>query len=257
MIVELCGTPGAGKTTTARQLAAGLRVRDCEVELISSFRPNEIADKVGALTASLRRPSRAVRETLAAARAMTNGERHNHLVTELLRLLPPKSVFWSLRMSQYLLRLLLSWERTSRAQHIVLLDQAFVQGLASLMVLTRTAERTAIEKAFKRIPKPDMLIRVQASEDLLRARLAERKRKQGRFEQLLELDLLTNLRFDPALDALCATFSQQVAPVIAVQTDNSDSRRVALAGIWRQAEGAQATVSDDAGLAYSAPLSQA
>lgn len=257
MIVELCGTPAAGKTTTARQLAAGLRMRDNEVELISSFRPNEIADNVSSLTASLRRPSRAVRETLAAARAMTHGEHHNHLVTELLRLLPPRNVFWSVRMSQYLVRLLLSRERSSHVQHIVMFDQAFIQGLASLMVLTRTAERTAIEQAFRRIPKPDMLIRVHAPEDLLRARLSEREQNQGFFERLLEHDLLTNLRFGPVLDALCAIFSRQVAPVISVHTDDSDSRTAALTRIWRQVETARRTVNDDADLAYSARLSQA
>jgi thymidylate kinase len=246
MIVELCGTPAAGKTTTARQLAAVLRMRDYEVELISSFRPAETADNLGPVMASLWRLSRPVRETLAAARAMTNGEQHEHLVSELLHLLPPRNVFWSLRLSQYLLRLLLSWERAPRAHHIVLFDQAFIHGLASLMVLTKTTEPTAIEQAFGRIPKPDMLIRVHAPDDVLRARLSKRRRKQSRFERLLEPDLLTNLRFGPALDVLCGTFDREVGPVVPVHTNDSDSRAAALARIWRKAEGARLTVSDDA-----------
>lgn len=257
MIVELCGTPAAGKTTTARLLAAGLRMRDYEVQLVSSFRPTETASNLGPVATSLWRLSRPVRETLAAARAMTNGEQHDHLVTELLHLLPPRNVFRSMRISQYLLRLLLSWERASRAHHIVLFDQAFIQGLASLMVLAKTAERAATDQAFWRIPKPDLLIRVHAPEDLLRARLCKRGRKQSRFERLFELDLRSNLRFGPALDVLCGTFNRQIAPVIPVHTDDSASRTAALAKIWEKAEGARLTVSDDAGAAYIARRRQA
>jgi hypothetical protein len=57
-------------------------------------------------------------------------------------------------MSQYLLRLLHSLKRASHARHLVLFDRAFLQGLSSLMVLTRTAERAATGQAFIRIPGP-------------------------------------------------------------------------------------------------------
>lgn len=256
MIIELCGMPAAGKTTMARRLADGLRECGHEVELISSYRPMEADKSVGPVASSVRRLARPLRETLAAIGEVMSGERHDHFIGELLQLLPPPNMFSSMRMSQYLLRLLLSWERTSRSRHVALFDQGFIQGLASLMVMTKSVEPAAIEQAVLRIPKPDLLIRIHASEELLKARLCKRRQRQSRFERLLELDLASNLRFGPALDVLCAIFNRQVAPVIPVHTDDAVSYTAALARIRREAEDARLTISDDTDVVASAHLSQ-
>jgi hypothetical protein len=256
MIVELCGMPAAGKTTMARRFADGLREYGHQVELISSYRPTEADKNLGPVASSMRRLTRPLRETLAAIGEVMSGEHHDHFIGELLQLLPPPNIFSAMRMRQYLLRLLLSWERTSRSRHIALFDQGFMQGVASLMVLTKSVEPTAIERAVSRIPKPDLLIRIHASEELLKARLHKRRQRQSRFERLLELDLTSNLRFGPALDVLCASFNRQVAPVIPVQTDNAVSYAAALARIRREAEDARLTISDDTDVVASAHLSK-
>ena len=246
MIVELCGVPAAGKTTTARQLVYGLREYGHKAELISSYRPTETNRSLGCVASSVRRLVRPVWETLAAAGHVISDEQHEHLVIELLRLFHLPGLFSSVRNGQYLLRLHLAWERAARSQHIVLFDQGFIQGLAALMVLSRTAKWAAIERAFKCIPKPDLLIRVHAPEELLKARLSKRRQRQSRFERLLELDLGSNLRFGPAVDVLCAIYDRQIAPVIPVHTGDSVSRDAALARIRRQAEGVRLVVCDDA-----------
>ncbi len=257
MIIELCGMPAAGKTTMARRLADGLRECGHEVELISSYRPMEADKNVGPVASGVRRLARPLRETLAAIGEVMSGERHDHFIGELLRLLPPPNVFSSVRIKQYLLRLLMSWERASGSRHIALFDQGFIQGLASLMVMTKSVDPTAIEQAVSRIPKPDLLIRIHASEELLKARLHKRRQLQSRFERLLELDLRSNLRFGPALDVLCASFNRQVAPVIAIQTGDTVSYAAALARIRREAERGRLTIADNAEVTDSVHLSQA
>jgi hypothetical protein len=227
MIVELCGAPAAGKSTQARLLAAALLQRGHKVSVISSFRPSEIDDDVGPVTAGVRRFSRPVRETLIAGCTLMR-ERDDNVVAELLHVLPPRNLFWHVRMRQYLLRLLLSWKRAQRPGHIILFDQAFVQALASLVDVSTAAPATHIERAFHSIPKPDLLIRVHAPDELLRVRLERRQQRQSWLERLLEFDIDRNLRFVSTLDNLCAIFANHVAPVVSLRSGEPGSREAAL-----------------------------
>lgn len=231
MIVELCGPPAAGKTTFAGLLARDLRDRSHHVELALSYRPTEISATVGHVAIGMRRLIRPASEALAAARS---GTQDGQLRAELMRLLPPRSLFWSVRLGQYILRLLRSWRRASGASHIVVFDQAFVQALGTLILLSRAAGTENIAQAFARIPKPDLLIHLLAPCEVLEARLRERQRRQSQFERLLELDVATNLCFGPALEHLCGMFNQQVGSVTCVHADDPISHRAVLDSIERR-----------------------
>ncbi len=243
MIVELCGAPAAGKTTTARLLAAGLRERGHEVELILSHRPREAAADVGQVAAGMRRLTRPVMETLAVI-CPFRAEGGDRLAAELVRLLPPRSLFWSVRLRQYLLRLLCSWQRAALARHIVMFDQAFVQALASLVILAKAEDCARMVRAFHRIPKSDLVVRIDAPAELLEARLRKRGERQPRFERLLELDLPTNLRFAPAIEKVCALFDEQVAEIVSIRSGDPVSRADALARIERTMADTRPMASD-------------
>ena len=223
MIVELFGPPGVGKTTFAAALTASLRERGCAVESVVSYRPAEQAPASGTAAhgsgrrqaaAAPRRVIRSLAEASAALRRLSAARHEAGAPAVLISQLPPRSLVWSIRLHQYLLRLSRSWELAALAGHVVLFDQAFVQAICSLAVLGRTVERQRIAAALDAVPRPDLLVRLGASRDVLEARLRERQRRQGRIERLLELDLDDNLRFIAAaasLDELLRDRGQLVA----------------------------------------------
>src|SRR5882757_9184381 len=107
MIIEFFGPPCAGKTTLAHALAEQLRASGYEVRLISSYRPDEKAPAQNAeqrSMAALQRMIRALSETVTLVRERNGAD--GNLTQTLLRLLPPRRATQSLRISQYLTRLL-------------------------------------------------------------------------------------------------------------------------------------------------------
>ena len=112
----------------------------------------------------------------------------------LIKILPPSSTFWSLRIAQYVSRLSRAWSQATNTGHIVLFDQAFVQAVCSLALLCGVADEQLISNALDVIPKPDLLVHMQAPTEILETRLLDRQRLGGTLERLLEFDLATNLR---------------------------------------------------------------
>ena len=209
MIVELFGPPGVGKTTFAAALSASLREHGCRVEAVVSYRPAEQSPASPAhdgarrqAVAAVRRVVRPVVETLAVARRRSAAADETGTPAGLIRLLPPRSLMWSVRLHQYLLRLFRSWELASSANHVVLFDQAFVQAVCSLALLGRAPDWERVAVALDAVPKPDLLVRLGAPQSVLEARLRERQQRQSRLEQLLELDVRTNLQFTGIADKI-------------------------------------------------------
>jgi hypothetical protein len=64
------------------------------------------------------------------------------------------------------------------------------------------ANDTPIADALDYVPKSDLLIRLEAPLELLKARLHDRWRLQGTVEQLFESDLKTSLASIPMIDRL-------------------------------------------------------
>jgi thymidylate kinase len=211
MIFELFGPPGAGKTTFAHALAAWLQERGEVAELVLSQRPAERAphpDPCATVPPShqvataIRRLSRPVSDMLSLARNPSVNSPDVKTAATLLKLLPPKSMIWSIRLSQYITRLSHSWARAAQARHIVLFDQAFIQVICSLALLGRTPDRAMIAHALECTPQSDLLISVEAPYETLLSRLRERERLQGRIERLFELDLQESLASVRIIDQL-------------------------------------------------------
>jgi RecA/RadA recombinase len=210
MIIELFGPPGAGKTTFAHALVARLRERGHLAELNLSFRPTEslpVLDPCGAAAGRyqnvvVHRLSRPLSEMLTIARHPFANSRDVKTAVHLVRLLPPTNIFALIKNGQYISRLSHSWHEKSRAAHVVLFDQGFVQAVCSLALRAGAANDTPIANALDCAPISDLSIRLEAPLELLRARLNDRRRLQSAVEQLFEPDLKTSLASISMIDRL-------------------------------------------------------
>ena len=227
MIVELFGPPGVGKTTFAAALTQAMREHGCPIEPIVSYRPAEQHAGRGGRqgVAAVRRVIRPLMEVLAFAR---RSEANAHAVgtpAGLIGLLPPRDLMWSVRLHQYLMRLFRSWDAAVASGQAVLFDQAFVQAVASLVLLCRAPDWVLVERALDAVPKADVLILLTAPRDVLAARLIERHQRQGRMERLLELDLPTNLRTIDIIERLHGRLRERGRTVLRVDSTGRDSLR--------------------------------
>ncbi|WP_204302011.1 hypothetical protein, partial [Klebsiella pneumoniae] len=76
-----------------------------------------------------------------------------NLAISLVRMLPPKSFIWRVRLGQYIMRLSKCWSNHSGSTEIVIFDQAFVQAICSLALFNQAADERALERALAVTPK--------------------------------------------------------------------------------------------------------
>jgi RecA/RadA recombinase len=219
MIIEIFGPPAAGKTTFARELAERLRRAGRPVELMLSSRPAERVGPGGdavakaAPLAALRRVARPAFDLLTRARPAP-GSPKTHLASQLLELLPPASLIWSVRLRQYIRRLEISWRQAAQSDAIVIIDQGFVQAVCSLLLLGPPPAPGSLQKAVALIPRADQWVHIDAPRSILRTRLEARRLGQGMLERQLELDVDTALRTIDALDLLLPMLLQGNANIV-------------------------------------------
>jgi thymidylate kinase len=220
MIVELFGPPAVGKTTVAHALAAALRKNGCDVRLIVSSRPAERTPTEPGRTIGFARcrtaiaaPLSRAAKLISAISALLPASRGGDTGALLLDLLPPRNLLWSVRYRRYLSGLCHSWRMAREFDGVVIIDQGFATALCSLALLTPSADRHMVARGLDLIPKPDLLIRLDAPKEVLEARLRKRLARQGLFERLFEFDLETSLRQIEVTDELTKMLQEQGRPV--------------------------------------------
>ncbi len=225
MIIEFFGPPSAGKTTLCHALDARLRQQGVQVEFALSSRPAEgsgFSAKSGpgglAMGHAARRIAGPVLELLMAGRDMFGKSTEAVMTADLLKLLPPNGVLWSLRLRRYIWRRAQSWNNGRRAGRIVIFDQAFIQVIYSLAALSGRVDEGRLVQALDVVPMPDLLVRLVAPPETLTARLIDRRRGQGAIERLLEVDPQANLRSIGIIDVLHDLLRQRGQAMISVRS---------------------------------------
>jgi len=201
MIIELFGPPAAGKTTLARALATALGKDGFEVQLILSSRPAERgsievenARALSSCGTALAAPLSRAAKLASAAPVLLAGARSDELAASLMDLLPPRTLLRSVRLRRLLSLLSRSWKMASTSDRIVIFDQGFLTVLCTMALLARFVDRNILVRGLALIPRPDLLIRLDAPREILESRLRSRLARQGRLERLFEFDLQTALR---------------------------------------------------------------
>jgi thymidylate kinase len=201
MIIELFGPPAAGKTTLACALATALEKDGFGVQLILSSRPAErgpievenaraLPSSRIALAASLSRAAKLA----SAVPILLAGTRSDKLTANLMDLLPPPNLLRSVRCRRFLSLLSRSWEAASTSDRIVIFDQGFLTALCSMALLARCTDRSVLLRGLALIPRPNLLIRLDAPREILESRLHSRLARQSPAERLFEFGLQTSLR---------------------------------------------------------------
>lgn len=200
MIIELFGPPASGKTTFAHALAIALEKDGFDVQLIASSRPAErgstaqgnpraLSSRRTVYTAPL---SRAAKLT-GAARVVLAGTPRDEFTTGLLDLLPPRTLLRWLRCRRFLSLLSHSWETAATSDRIVIFDQGFLTAVCSMALLTVSVDRSLLLSGLTLVPRPHLLIRLDAPWEILESRLQSRLARQSPVERWFEFDLKTSL----------------------------------------------------------------
>ncbi|WFU18473.1 polysaccharide biosynthesis C-terminal domain-containing protein [Bradyrhizobium sp. CB3481] len=217
MIIEAFGPPGAGKTTFSRALAERLRQRGYSVDLILFPRlESEFLSRAGFVPALLRATSAIFVAIVILCRPTSNAP-GLRLARDLLRLMPPASPAWWIRISQYVVRFSCAWNDPHKPDRIVLFDQGFVQAVCSLALHSRADQRT-IAQAMCMRRQPDLLIRFDAPKELLEQRLRQRSGRKSFVEKWLDRDVRTFLKMKPITDYVGSLLATQDKRMISVNS---------------------------------------
>jgi thymidylate kinase len=195
MIIEFFGPPAVGKSTLSNALASQLRAQGRQVLLCTSARPSEINSTGNAYSthrktiisvhsAPLQRAAKlaGVLQSLFAARSQ------NSVGTNLLKILPPQNRLSRLRLHRYLYALNQSFDE-GRAHHgITIFDQGYLTALSSVAVSTQIVNSQSLARAFALLPRPDLVICLDAPDYVLQSRVALRHARQTAIERLFEQD---------------------------------------------------------------------
>jgi thymidylate kinase len=117
---------------------------------------------------------------------------------------------------------------------IVVFDQAFVQAVCSLALFCGVADEALISYALDFVPKPDLLVRLDAPIEVLEERLRDRHHLGGKIERLLEQDMEISLNSRNVVDLLHELLSRSGWSVVSMTSLDQGSLETAVEQIELQ-----------------------
>lgn len=218
MIIETFGPPGSGKTTFNLALAERLRQRGYIVDLVLWI--PEIRSRLlsfGGIIPAIIRVMDAIRCTIAVLCRPNSNAQGLQLARELLGMMPPKNIIWRIRLSQYITRFSCEWSSPHQPDRIVIFDQGFVQVACTLATFSE-ADKNTIARVIGTRTLPDLLIRFDAPEELLRKRLAERVSRKRFMERWFDPQVDTFLKFKPVADYIASLIKGKGDPMFSFES---------------------------------------
>jgi thymidylate kinase len=195
MIIEFFGPPAVGKSTLSNALASELRAKGRQVLLCTSARPSEINPAGNAYSMHSKTnisinsaPLQRAAKLAGVVQSLFAGRSQNSVGTNLLKILPPQNRLSRLRLHRYLYALKQSFDE-GRAHHgITIIDQGYLTALSSVAVSTQIVNSQSLARAFALLPRPDLVICLDAPDYVLQSRVALRHAHQSAIERLFEQD---------------------------------------------------------------------
>ncbi|MER9682611.1 AAA family ATPase [Mesorhizobium sp. M0184] len=201
MIIELFGPPGAGKTTLLRALCRELAKRDIRVKTVNGYRRIDFVsfgsevDSVEDEGPETRHGiQRLVHKLATASPVLFSTPPSEGAAARLLASIPPKSRIWALRLKIDVVLLFEAWNTAQASEGYFIFEEGIVQALCALVLLARNPSIDMVRDCMTFLPRPDLLIQVDAPGETLRHRLIERYARQPYLERLLEVGVVRGLK---------------------------------------------------------------
>jgi thymidylate kinase len=195
MIIEFFGPPAAGKSTLSYALASQLRAEGSQIIMSTSARPaektglnklNGLQSPIGQSVGSA--PLQRVGKLAQVVQSVFADRSTDYVGTNLLKILPPQNWLSLLRLQRYLCVLKQSLEKGRGHHGITIIDQGYLAALSSLAARVPTLNGHKLARGFALLPRPDLVICLDAPDYVLQARIAARHARQTAIERLFEQD---------------------------------------------------------------------
>ncbi|MER8742239.1 AAA family ATPase [Mesorhizobium sp. M1004] len=195
MIIELFGPPGAGKTTLLRGLCQGLAKHGINVKTVNGYRLIEHGSAQDDGPEIRHGIGRIGKKIATSAPVLLSTLPKDSVAARLLTSIPLRSRVWSWRMKVDIAQLCQSWRQARESSGCFIFEEGMIQALCALGVLARTPRLDAVRKCLAFLPRPDLVVQLDAPQETLRRRLEERYAHQPLLEVILfELGVARGLR---------------------------------------------------------------
>lgn len=185
MIIELFGPPGAGKTTLLRGLCRGLAQEGINLKTVNGYRLIEYASAQDDGPETRHGIGRIGRKIATSGPVLLSTLPKDGVAARLLASIPLRSRTWSWRMKVDIALLCESWRKAQESEGYFIFEEGLIQALCALVLLARTPSIDVVRDCLAFLPRPDLLVQLDAPQETLRRRLTDRHAHQPLIEVLL------------------------------------------------------------------------
>lgn len=223
LLVELIGLPGVGKTTLATEVQATLRAARIPVGLAFSR------------TRDAPLPVRRLRDALSVAAL---GARKPGIVSSAARAVAAsrqRSAYDGVKVLHNWLNVTAEVERARRVSAVTLFDQGPCQALWSIGFSATTADLSGlVDRLVRHMPRPDLLVVVEADADTILTRLHGRAGRASRLDPARSgVASAADLTRPHSLLDLITERATGIAPLLRLDTSGAGSLPVNIARLTR------------------------